>query len=98
MLNWKTLTADGTITLGMKHKDGNVVILARGSFGGGSLTFGYEDQSGAFSPFASGTALTASGEETIALAPDIVLMAELTGSTTPSIELVAAAEWFTHEP
>lgn len=95
MLKWVKLTADGQLVLGRKQRDGDLTILVNGSFGGGTLTFGYEDHEGNFAPFASGAPLTAAAEASIASAEGVELMVDLAGSTTPDINIGIAADFFT---
>jgi len=95
MLQWANLTADGQIELGRKHKDGDLTILLNGDFGGGTLRFGYKDQDNTYRDFAEGASLTAATEASLAMANGVVLMAELTGSTSPDLNIGIGADFFT---
>lgn len=95
MIKWLNVTANGQINLGRKHKDGELVVLVKGTFGGGTLNFGYEDKNNAYTVFSSGTPVTAPIEVSIQMANGVEVMVELTGATTPDIDVGISADFFT---
>lgn len=80
------ITADGNHevkTFGYK-----TIIKASGTFGGGSLTLGYKDQTGAVVAYGdNNTAKTAAGEWIIEHGGGVPQYIICTGATSPSIKI-----------
>lgn len=90
-----TITADGTVPLGKKMDAvGDCVITVRGTFGGGTLTFGYMDTTATFRAFETDATLTAAGDRVITLCRGMTVAVDLTGATGPSVVVGCSADGF----
>lgn len=91
-----SITANGVVSLGEKlHSSDEVVVLISGGFGGGTLTFGYMDDTETFIAFvATEAAFTAADEFAVMMGAGQVLAANLTGATGPTIKVGVAASYF----
>lgn len=93
-IRWLTLTVDGETTLGLKIRTrGTVLVVASGSFGGGSLSGGYLDDTGTFQTFGI-AALTADGVLELPAGGGMTLVLDLDSSTTPTIKIGYVADTF----
>ena len=80
------VTADGEIDI-MTSKNNASTFNVNGSFGGGTLAFGYRNEAGTFSAYATNGSLTGPGELVIDAGRDVKLMVSMTGSTTPDVNI-----------
>ena len=80
------ITADGETSL-YTTRDNVVTLNINGTFGGGTLTIGYENDAGDFTAYTNDAVLTAPGEKVIDAGHGVKLMVKMTGSTTPAVNV-----------
>ena len=87
-----TITANGVTALPqIPEGKRKMTILASGTFGTGTLAFGYKDNSGTFIPFTTiASSITSAGEVLIDVGPGVGVAVSLSGATAPAIALIAS--------
>lgn len=88
------ITANGIYTIEAKFVGGDYILYVSGTFGGGTITYGYVDASDNFATIKKpdGEDLTATNSSgyIIVAPPSRQLAVNLTGSTSPNIKLAIA--------
>lgn len=68
-------------------RSNSVTLNINGTFGGGTLTIGYENDAGSFTPYTDNATLTVPGEKVIDSGPGVKLMVSMAGATTPVVNV-----------
>lgn len=68
-------------------RSNSTTLNINGDFDGGTLTLGYENSDGSFTPYTDDATLTAAGEKVIDSGPGVMLMASMAGAGTPDVNI-----------
>lgn len=80
------ITGNGEVFL-YTTRSNSTTLNINGTFGGGTLTLGYESDAGSFTPYTEDATLTAAGEKVIDSGPGVKLMVSMAGATTPVVNV-----------
>ena len=85
------IIADGEFTVTKPGGNEATAYKTSGSFGGGTLTFGYRDADGNFAAYTTDAVYTAANQFVMEHGIEAETMVDLTGATAPDISILASA-------